>query len=138
MCQEKRRTVVMKIYLCELLYGQELFVRLFNLGLHRVLLMVVVFTPMVGGLFTGFRAVICTHRAEVPGKQLLSVHFWSETQFVKFNKHETPNTEAQISSFIYENNTTVAPSQLVVATPAPRINVSIANTTEYKISTFLT
>jgi hypothetical protein len=64
------------IYLCQLLNGQELFERPVNLGMQRVLVVVVVvFTPMVGGLFTGFRAVISTHGTEISRKQLLRVHF---------------------------------------------------------------
>ena len=72
------RKIITIIYLCELLHGQELFERPVNLGMQRVLLvvvMVVVFTPMVGGLFTGFRAVISTHGTEISSKQLLRVHF---------------------------------------------------------------
>jgi hypothetical protein len=72
--EEKLFTI---IYLCELLHGQELFKRPVNLGMQRVLLVmvVVVFTPMVEGLFTGFRAVISTHGTEISRKQLLRVHF---------------------------------------------------------------
>lgn len=120
---EKKYVGVMIFYLCELLYGQKLFKRLFDLGLHRVLLlllMVVVFTPVVRGFFTRFRTVISTHCDEIVSKQLPSVHFWKETHFVKFNKHVKRQTEAQNPSFIFENNTTVAPTQLVVAMPAPR------------------